>query len=136
QSPLIIFDALGTLPAASASTEVRDGVMIETATGIAVDKKMFDFEVLPAGTTFNVRFDVLVSADANENELVSLLWASLEGLHNGDIRIGLRRSRGLGEVSCGSWTARRYNLATPEGWIEWIGSDHVSEPAPSSQLSI
>src|SRR5690606_21376582 len=55
QAPLILCDALGTLPAASASTEVRDGVMIETATGIAVDKKMSAFEVLPAGTTFNVR---------------------------------------------------------------------------------
>ena len=45
QSPLIVFDALGTLPADSASTEVRDGVLIETATGVAADQKKFDFEV-------------------------------------------------------------------------------------------
>lgn len=136
QSPLIIFDALGTLPAASAFTEVRDGVLIESDTGIAADQKKFDFEVLPPGTTFNVRFDVLVSADHDETELLSLLCASLEGLDNGDIRIGLRRSRGLGEVACQNWTAKRYALSTPEGWLAWISSDHVSEPDVSSQWSI
>jgi CRISPR/Cas system CSM-associated protein Csm3 (group 7 of RAMP superfamily) len=136
QSPLIVFDALGTLPAGSASTEVRDGVLIESATGIAADQKKFDFEVLPPGTAFNVRFDVLVSGDDDETELFSLLCASLEGLDNGDIRIGLRRSRGLGEVACGNWTARRYDLATPKGWIEWIASEHVADPDSSSQLSL
>ena len=136
QSPLIVFDALGILPTDSASTEVRDGVMIETATGVAADQKKFDFEVLPPGTTFNVCFDVLVSADDDENELLSLLCASLEGLGNGDIRIGLRRSRGLGEVACEIWSARRYALSTPEGWLEWIGSDHIPKPNLSSQLSI
>jgi len=105
QSPLIVFDALGTLPTTSAQSEVRDGVMIETATGLAADHKKFDFEVLPRGTTFGVRFDLLVPDGADERELLSLLCAALEGLGNGDIRVGLRRSRGLGEVSCGGWTA-------------------------------
>lgn len=136
QSPLIVFDALGTLPADSASTEVRDGVMIETATGVAADQKKFDFEVLPPGTAFDVRFDLLVPAGADESELLSLLCASLEGLCNGDIRIGLRRSRGLGEVVCNNWTARRYALSTPEGWQEWIGSDHILKPDMSLRTSI
>ena len=136
QSPLIVFDALGTLPADSASTEVRDGVLIETATGVAADQKKFDFEVLPPGTAFDVRFDLLVPAGTDERELLSLLCASLEGLGNGGIRIGLRRSRGLGEVACENWTARRCALSTPEGWLEWIGSDHMPKPDLSSQLSI
>ena len=117
-------------------TEVRDGVLIETATGIAADQKKFDFEVLPPGTAFDVRFDLLVPADTNERELLSLLCAALEGLGNGGIRIGLRRSRGLGEVACENWTARRYALSTPDGWLEWIGSDHIPKPDLSSQLSI
>lgn len=136
QSPLIVFDALGTLPADSASTEVRDGVLIETATGVAADQKKFDFEVLPPGTAFDVRFDLLVPAGTDERELLSLLCASLEGLGNGDIRIGLRRSRGLGEVACENWTTRRYALSTPGGWLEWSGSAHIPKPDLSSQLSI
>ncbi|MDA1180648.1 MAG: RAMP superfamily CRISPR-associated protein, partial [Planctomycetota bacterium] len=95
-----------------------------------------DFEVLPPGTAFDVRFDLLVPAGTDERELLSLLCASLEGLGNGDIRIGLRRSRGLGEVACENWTTRRYALSTPEGWLEWSGSAHIPKPDLSSQLSI
>lgn len=124
QSPLIVFDALGTLPPSVAHTEVRDGVMIETAMGTAADHKKFDFEVLPPGTTFEVRFDMLVPEDADEESMLSLLCASMEGLGNGDIRVGMRRSRGLGELKCANWKARRFELSKEQGWLEWIASDH------------
>lgn len=124
QSPLIVFDALGTLPSESPLTEVRDGVMIETATGTAADHKKFDFEVLPPGTSFDVRFDVLVPHDADERDILSLLCASLDGLREGEIHLGLRRSRGLGELSAARWKAKRFDLAGAGGWSEWIASDH------------
>lgn len=124
QSPLIVFDALGALPEASPHTEVRDGVMIETATGTAADHKKFDFEVLPPGTAFEVRFDVLVPQGADESALLSLLCAAFDGLRDEEIHIGMRRSRGLGELSCANWKARRFELSQREGWLEWIGSDH------------
>ena len=136
QSPLIVFDSLGMLAEDSPATEVRDGVMIETASGIAADHKKFDFEVLPAGTAFEVRFDLLVGSDADEGKVVSLLGAALEGLANGDFHIGLRRSRGMGEVAGDGWTARRYDLATPTGWLDWISSDHGQSPDKSSTLSV
>lgn len=136
QSPLIVFDSLGTLPSGFACTEVRDGVMIETRTGLAADQKKFDYEVLPPGTTFAIRLDLLVPDRSKEENLLSLLCTSLEGLSNGDIRIGLRRSRGLGELACSGWTARRYDLAAREGWLNWIGSDHQQLPDPASQKSI
>ena len=124
QSPLIVFDALGTLPKESSHTEVRDGVMIESATGTAADHKKFDFELLPFGTTFDVRFDLLVADGANEGDTLSLLCATVEGLSTGQILIGMRRSRGLGKLCCTNWKARRFDLSTNAGWLEWIGSDH------------
>lgn len=136
QSPLIVFDSLGTLPPDSVSTEVRDGVMIETATGTAADHKKFDFEVLPPGTTFDLRLDLLVPARADEAELFSLLVASLEGLSNGDVCIGLRRSRGLGELSCRNWMARRYDLSAQQGWLDWIACDHIQRSGERSGLSV
>ncbi|MGE3524769.1 MAG: RAMP superfamily CRISPR-associated protein, partial [Gemmatimonadales bacterium] len=50
QSPLIVFDALGEMPPGQ-GVEIRDGVAISPATGIAEDHKKYDYEVLPAGTT-------------------------------------------------------------------------------------
>lgn len=142
QSPLIVFDALGSLPGDLPGTEVRDGVMIETATGTAADHKKFDYEVLPPGTMFALRFDVLVANDHDECLMLSLLCASLDGLGNGDIRIGMRRSRGLGELSCANWKARRFDLSMRQGWLEWIGSHHehpaesVTNAASDARLAI
>lgn len=123
QSPLIVFDSLGELPENEA-LEIRDGVQIDPAWGIAEDKKKFDFEVLPAGTTFTLRFDLLVPDKEKEGTLISLLVTALKGLAYGEIALGARRSRGLGTMRANRWRAIRYDLSTRDGWLRWLLSDH------------
>lgn len=128
QSPLIVFDAIGEL-AGDYGIEIRDGVAISPATGVAEDHKKYDFEVLPAGTRFPVRVDLLVPASlygkkaVQEKSLLELLAAALDALSNGTNSFGARRSRGLGRVNA-VWAAWRFNLTSREGWLEWILSDH------------
>jgi len=130
QSPLIIFDALGELPDAH-GIEVRDGVAISPATGIAEDHKKYDYEVLPAGTTFPVRLDLLLpapptvrnSTQPEEKALLECLAAALDAFTHSENGFGAKRSRGLGRVSA-CWGARRFDLASPEGWMEWVVTDH------------
>lgn len=130
QSPLIIFDALGDLPNAH-GIEIRDGVAISPTTGIAEDWKKYDYEVLPAGTTFPVRLDLLLPApptsrggtQPEEKALLACLAAALDAFTHGENGFGAKRTRGLGRVSA-RWTARRLSLESPEGWIEWVVSDH------------
>lgn len=133
QSPLIVFDALGTLPP-NGAIEIRDGVQIDEATGTAEDHKKFDYEVLPAGTSFSLRFDLLVSSPACEDELVSLLLAALRGLAPGEISLGARRSRGLGAVRTGEWKATRTPLDSREGWLGWLLDEGVL-PTPGLQAA-
>ncbi len=121
QSPLVVFDSLGVLPGAWA-IEIRDGVQIDAALGTADEHKKFDVEMLPAGTRFPIRFDLIVSVLDDESKLASLLVVALSGL-SGDIALGARRSRGLGMVRAEHWRAVRYNLTSPEGWLAWLRSD-------------
>jgi CRISPR/Cas system CSM-associated protein Csm3 (group 7 of RAMP superfamily) len=123
QSPLIVFDSLGTLPGAT-TMEIRDGVAIDPALGTAQAHKKFDFEVLPAGTIFPVRVELIVERTDLEPRLLGLLGAALDGLTNGDIALGMRRSRGLGSVKVNNWKALRHDLATAQGWLSWLTSDH------------
>ncbi len=137
QSPLVVFDSLGSLPEGTVS-EIRDGVAIDSATGTAEVHKKFDFEVLPAGTCFPVRVELVVGNAKKvvedpkkvvedlkkEARLVGLLVAALDGLTKGDIALGMRRSRGLGAVKAGRWKALRYDLTKPQGWLAWLTSDH------------
>lgn len=129
QSPLIIFDARGELPDAH-GIEIRDGVAISPATGIAEGGAKYDYDVLPAGTTFPVRLDLLVPAPSAsidtqpaEKALLEYLAAALEALTHGDNGLGAKRSRGLGRVGA-RWTVKRFSLESPEGWMEWLVSDH------------
>jgi CRISPR/Cas system CSM-associated protein Csm3 (group 7 of RAMP superfamily) len=124
QSPLIVFDSLGSLPDGTA-LEIRDGVAIDPALGTAEANKKFDFEVLPAGTRFPARMELIVEKPDQEARLLGLLIAALDGLGEGDIALGMRRSRGLGAVKVRSWKALRHDLTTAQGWIGWLTSDHV-----------
>jgi CRISPR/Cas system CSM-associated protein Csm3 (group 7 of RAMP superfamily) len=130
QSHLIVFDSIGKLPDHQ-TIEIRDGVQIETSRGIAEDHKKFDFEVVPAGAVFPLRFDLVVPEAGSEGELVGLLVRTLSGLAEGDISIGARRSRGLGSARAIRWRAVRYDLRSKEGWIEWTRSDW-EQPLPGA----
>ena len=102
QSPLIVFDSI-CCPPMNWTPEIRDGVAIQAETGLAEDHKKFDLEVLPSGTTFPVRFELLVATRKKEKDQVSLLATALEGLEAGEIPIGARRSRGLGACRVRNW---------------------------------
>lgn len=130
QSPLIVFDSLGVLPDGR-QVEIRDGVQIDAARGTADEHKKYDFEVIPAGTRFPIRFDLLAPAAETESQLVSLLGATLSGL-SGDIAVGARRSRGLGAARAQSWRAVRYDLTTADGWLTWLLADDGGAPQAES----
>lgn len=117
QSPLIVDDALSAL--ASPAIEIRDGVGLDPAWGVARDRCKYDFEVLPKGTTFPLKFELLVDDTADEHELVGTLLAALEGLQ-GTIALGARTSRGLGRCRAQAWQVRRWDLNDEAEWRSWL----------------
>ncbi|WP_448382314.1 RAMP superfamily CRISPR-associated protein [Desulfosoma sp.] len=123
QSPLIVFDALAQLPE-HLTLEIRDGVAIDPTTGTAEPHKKFDFEVLPAGTRFPLRVELIIEESQREAFLLGLLMTALSGLAEGEIFLGMRRSRGLGAVRVHQWKALRHDLTTSQGWLGWLTSHH------------
>ncbi|BAY07500.1 type III CRISPR-associated RAMP protein Csx7 [Calothrix sp. NIES-2098] len=72
----------------------RDGVAIERDTETAGDGKLYDFQVVPAGTPFEFR---AVVENAEPHEL-GLLMIGLHQFETEQIPLGGGRSRGLGVV--------------------------------------
>jgi CRISPR-associated RAMP protein (TIGR02581 family) len=72
----------------------RDGVAIDRDTETAADGKLYDFQVVPAGTPFEFR---AVVENAEEWEL-GLLMIGLHQFETEQIPLGGGRSRGLGVV--------------------------------------
>jgi CRISPR/Cas system CSM-associated protein Csm3 (group 7 of RAMP superfamily) len=89
--------------------EIRNGVAIDRDTGTAAEGLLYDFEVVPAGTSFNCR---IVVENAEDWQL-GLLCAGLAPFERGEASLGGGRSRGLGQVEL-SWTRRTIIDATSQ----------------------
>lgn len=131
QSRLIVHDALGTAPT---GPELRDGVRIEGGSRTAAHKAKFDFETWPAGTTFPLRFELIVAGEDNETALRRGLASALTGLQDNPAGggVGARTARGFGRAAVKSWALTTYDLETREGLLAWIGAGQdTTEPLAS-----
>jgi CRISPR/Cas system CSM-associated protein Csm3 (group 7 of RAMP superfamily) len=123
QSCLIVDDSIGGIP----QTELRDGVRIDVKTRTAfVDKKgkgsKFDLELLEAGTTFKLRFELLISEGQNRTDFVSAFGTALQGFERSEIFIGARKRRGYGECKVSKWRVKTFDLIAKDktGLIDWL----------------
>jgi len=117
QSWLIVDDALG----ADTGVELRDGVAIDAKTRTAEEGKKFDVELLAAGTTFDLSFELLLTSD--NQKLLGDLATALQGFEEGKIGLGQRKRRGYGQCKVSEWRVRRYKVNTPNGLIAWLDDD-------------
>jgi CRISPR/Cas system CSM-associated protein Csm3 (group 7 of RAMP superfamily) len=126
-SALIVNDALAMN---ADEVELRDGVAINPKTRTAEEKKKFDIELLPAGTRFDLCFELNVSPD--EKELVHALAMALRGLEQGEIGLGKRKTRGLGVCKISQWRVRRYDVTQPQDLVAWLNDDRTREQTGTS----
>jgi len=129
QSLLIVHDSIGDKPI----VELRDGVKINPITRTALDKHKFDFELLEAGTCFEIRMELLVQ-EKRRDELLRGLAIALQGLEKCEINLGGRKRRGFGKCRVKEWKICRYNLTEPKGLIEWLKND-VPTQQPETDIS-
>lgn len=135
QSPLIVDDAL-SVKLGRPLTELRDGVAICPRTRTASGQKKFDYELLPAGTRFTLRFELLLTGnEAEESRRKLALALALRGLSNGEIGLGAKKRRGLGRCRVHQWSVIHYNLTDPSDLMSWLAEDHPGwgfQPGSSS----
>lgn len=123
QSWLMIDDALGSAP----QVELRDGVAIDARTRTAERGKLFDMELLQAGTEFPLRFELWLGDETNE-DLVLALATALKGLETGEIGLGKRKRRGFGECAANPWRARRFKMDDKKDVVAWLQNDLSGAP--------
>lgn len=146
QSPLIVADSLGK----SNNITVRAGVRLDSKTRTAVDKALFDVQLWQAGTTFPLRFELLVSQQFRkdksaklvpfseqeqaqyERDLMQALATALDGLSDGCITLGARKRRGYGEVKVEKWRVKCYDLTDPAQLCDWLQNGNKELPAETA----
>lgn len=121
QSPLIVHDAISSeLP----TIELRDGVKIDSIKRIAEEGAKYDLELLEAGTTFPLYFELLIDGqDNNETQLKEALTLALEGLKLGEISIGMKKRRGFGRCHVDEWQVWEFDLKQHSDRLAWLAFD-------------
>ena len=128
---------------------VRDGVKIDGNTRTASDSAKYDLELLPAGTTFTLRFELIeeVPFDQTTNtplwadeapfntERRRLLAQALRGLEDGAIALGMRKQRGLGECKVSQWQVWEFDMGNPSHMLAWLRFDATQPQQPETSIS-
>lgn len=132
QSPLIVADSLGE----NSGKTIRAGVRIDGKTRTAVDKALFDVQLWQAGTTFPLRFELLIGQKDDAAKLCQALATALDGLSSGHITLGARKRRGYGEVEVTEWRVKRYDLTKQKQLCDWLehGNDTLPDEAKVTSL--
>ncbi len=116
QSPLIVEDARGK----DAAIELRDGVRLAGDSRTSVEDKLFTIKMWEAGTTFPLRFELVVCQRDDVPALKQALATALAGLNDGGITMGARKRRGYGQVSVTGWRIKEYDLTDTAQLLDWI----------------
>lgn len=132
QSPLIVADSLGQ----SSGTVIRAGVRLDGKTRTAIDKALFDVQLWQAGTTFPLRFELLIGAKDDEAALKQALATTLDGLSNGRITLGARKRRGYGAVKVEKWRVRAYDLTQPAQLCNWLQNGNNTLPSETAVTNL
>lgn len=132
QSPLIVSDAL-SVEKERPDVELRDGVKIAAETRTAEEKKKYDYQLLRAGTRFNLNFELLLDDKEKGNErrkkalAIALQGLTAQGAACGEIRMGAKKRRGFGCCRVERWTVTCYNLLDRSDMLAWLAADYVEK---------
>lgn len=134
-SPLLIPD-LHLVDGANGDGEVRHGVAIDRDTGAALDGAKYDFEVLSRASRFAflATLEISDASEPYETEWLQLMAVGIGLLERGDLRLGGRLARGVGQVKLEGLTVSEldmgnrtqllgflkgtaHGVTTPGGWV-------------------
>lgn len=118
-------------------TELRDSVSIDPKSRTAAPGKLFNIEVLQAGTTFELSVELLLpGADSEMHQpsadaLIQALAIALTGFERGEIGLGMRKQRGLGECKVVEWRVETFNLRQPKELVAWLEGEEKFQTGQS-----
>ena len=113
---------------------------INAETRTAADDQKFDIQLLGAGTTFDMTFELALGdppkgkdLGAYHQQLLDGLAMALNGFASGEITLGARKRRGYGQCKIEKWSVTHFDLTKPADLLAWLAYDRKDWKAASVQ---
>lgn len=121
QSSLFLSDSILI---SNASIVIRDGIKIDEMSGIAEDKKKFDYEVVEPGAVFNFKAEVILRECFDEDIFRKVLSFIIKTLGEGKISLGSMTTKGFGRCRLDKVCCLKYDFKKKDDVIAWLeGND-------------
>lgn len=104
----------------NASIVIRDGIKIDEISGIAEDKKKFNYEVVEPGAVFNFKAEVVLRECFNEYIFLKVLSFIIKTLGEGKISLGSMTTKGFGRCRLDKVCCLKYDFKKKDDVIAWL----------------
>lgn len=115
-SKVVIHDCF---PREEIKTVSRDMVSLDEKTKTAKPKTKFDVELIPRGTKFDFRIE-LITYEGDANRLVDYFLSLVKAMSKEKIRLGAKRHRGWGKFKLDNIICETLDFAKPEDIKRWM----------------
>ena len=121
---------------ADCNVVVRDHVKLDNK--VAQPQAKFTVEVLPTGTPFTMRFEIIARAKDEQPDDASTMQKLLTALHSGELTLGGKTSRGYGKVKLTQVKKQVFDYPKDSlAWLDWDWDrfEKVELPPIATQMS-
>lgn len=99
---------------------VRDGIRIDHVTGIAEDKKKFDYEVVEPGAEFEFNAQILIKEDFLKDTYYKIITSLVYAINKGFISLGALTTKGFGRCCLNQYEIYEYDFSKKEDVFAWL----------------
>ncbi len=99
---------------------IRNGIRIDTTTGMVRDKGKYDFETIPSGSVFS--FEMEIEGTYGNSAFCRKMAGTILSLLEQGVSIGAKISSGLGRIKLIEKAACIYDLAKKEDVVAWLNN--------------
>lgn len=118
-SSIIFYDAFFDK---EVKTIIRDGIELDEGK-ITKDTGKFDIEAIETGAKTELRIEVIIRKDDDEEKILEILKYALIGLKKGDMQFGMKKNRGFGEVKVKNIYIEEFTNDNGKEWLNFNWRD-------------
>ncbi|MFH1962067.1 MAG: RAMP superfamily CRISPR-associated protein, partial [bacterium] len=118
--------------------KIRDGVAIDSKTGIAIDEKKYDYEVVEPGALFDLHMEVTVR-EAFDKGIFKLILSTIVNLLDGKISFGAKTTSGFGRCKLENMKYYEFDFSKQDDVWRWLNQEFLQgitldgDPLPIKQ---
>lgn len=110
---------------------IRDGIAIETKTGIVKPGGKYDYEVIEPGAQFDLHFEVSFENETTRDFSRAMIATIREALERESVRIGAKTNSGLGKIRLADAKMSEFDFGKKQDVLRWLRRDYppaISNP--------